>query len=427
MTNPSSSSFPHQQRRDGTLFLEEVNLLEVAKSFGTPTYVYSAATLRESLDSYLTAFREMSAIVCVSVKTNSNLSLLKICAERGSGFDIVSGGELQRVLAVGADPKRVVFSGVGKTDEELSFALDTGILMLNVESEPELERVQAIAKRKGVTAPVSLRVNPDVDAKSHPYISTGLEDHKFGIPLKRASELYRSSERFPSLTFVGVDCHIGSMITDLSVFQDGFSRVASFITDLRSEVPTIRYADLGGGLGISYHGSPGPSLADYARIVERSIGSLGMTVVLEPGRSIFGNAGVLLAKVLFVKHGKKKNFLIVDAGMNDLIRPALYEAYHEISPVVLRSGNHIMADVVGPVCESGDCFAHGRELPPIEAGEHVVFQSAGAYGFTMASNYNSRPFPAEVLVDGRNVSVVKPRKKAEELFADELAVLRAQA
>ena len=375
-------------------------------------------------------------LICVSVKANGNLSLLSLLAKEGAGFDVVSGGELARVQAAGGSPQRVVFAGVGKRDEEIRAALQAGILFFNVESVPELERIDQIAGELRVKAPIAIRVNPDVDAKTHAHISTGKEEHKFGISLAAAGSIYSENGRFPHCEFVGVDCHIGSMITDMSSFEEAFSKVMQFVSDIRPHVPSLRFIDFGGGLGISYGPAPAPDVAEFGRVASKACKSSELTAVFEPGRYIFGNAGVLLSTVLYVKESKHaaagnadagKRFLIVDAAFNDLIRPVLYEAYHSIVPLSLSSepqSRLLPYDVVGPVCETGDCFAHDRALPPLSRGERVALLSAGAYGFAMASTYNTRPTPPEVLIENGSARLIKPRRDVEELFADEKALLK---
>ncbi|MCC6953932.1 MAG: diaminopimelate decarboxylase [Deltaproteobacteria bacterium] len=417
---------PYTRYRDGELCVEDVPLSSIAERFGTPTYVYSRRSIVERFDAFAQAFSQPGECICVSVKANSNLSLLKLLAERGSGFDVVSIGELKRVIAAGGDPRKTVFAGVGKTDEEIRFAIEHDILLINVESLPELERVNALAVEAGKKARVALRVNPDVDAKTHHHINTGMEAHKFGIPFADAVQTYQNHAAFPGLDFAGVDCHIGSLITDASVFDEAFSRLAAMVGEVAAAVPDLRYVDIGGGLGVTYDGSPVPSIAEYASIVRRCLSGLHVKVIVEPGRAIFAEAGTLLSRVVFVKKARHKEFMILDAGFNDLIRPVLYDAYHEIVAVrePAKDGSDlIVADVVGPVCETADCFAHDRQLPLSQRGDLIAVQTAGAYGAVMASNYNTRGRPAEVLVDGGEVRIIRPRENAEELFKSELAVL----
>lgn len=429
-----------RQGGDKELFVEEVQLSAVAREFLTPTYVYSKAAVTEAFDSFSLAFQKIGipSLVCVSVKTNSNLSLLSLLSKKNAGFEVVSGGELKRVFTAGGDPKKVVFAGVGKTDEEIRFALTSGILMLNVESREELLRIQEIAdtlQKNGLLsspAPVALRVNPDIDAKTHPYISTGLEEHKFGIPLPEAMLLY-SNPSFQNrvINFVGVHCHLGSMVTELDVFREAFKKLGTFVQDLNAKMPTLRFLDIGGGLGVSYRNDIAhPAVEDYAAIVVESFRPLGLdlTLLLEPGRFVFANAAVLLTKVLFQKQNSKKQFTIVDAGFNDLIRPTLYQAYHEIEPVKYdHDRKQLAVDVVGPICESSDCFAKGRVLPELKRDDLVVIHSTGAYGFSMASNYNTRPRPAEVLICGNKMIEIRPRESVESLYQDEIAALKRVA
>ena len=416
-----------RNEQTGELKVEQVSFADIAEECGSPVYVYSQAAISSAFADFQQAVSAFSPLICVSVKANSNLSILQLLSERGAGFDVVSGGELARVVAAGGDPSKAVFAGVGKTDEEIFYGLEQNILMFNVESREELERIDSLAKSRGLKAPVSLRVNPDVDAKTHAYISTGMEKHKFGIAREQAAELYRAQADFPNINFVGIDCHIGSMISDMSAFSEAFARMKEFGTELRSEVPSLRYLDLGGGLGVSYQrGVPGPSVAEYGRAVEECFSGTDFELIFEPGRFIFANAGVLLTKVLFTKQNSKKRFIIVDSGFNDLLRPALYQAHHDIEPVIAQgSPAELPADLVGPICESGDCFGGERQIEALNRGDLVVVFSSGAYGFTMASNYNTRPRPAEILVEGDSFRVIRPREVLEDLFADEVKCLRA--
>lgn len=424
--------------RTGELCIEGVRLAELAARFGTPAYCYSKQYIVEAFSAYEQGLSGsgVSGLVCVSVKANGNLTLLSLLGRRGAGFDVVSGGELYRVVRATGDSSKVVFSGVGKNDQEIVTALRQGILMFNVESVAELARINSVSAQLGIRAPVAIRVNPDIDAKTHPYISTGLEEHKFGVPLGQALELYRCATEYPQLDFVGVDCHVGSMITDLSCFTEAFRKIRGFVEAVRECSPELKFIDVGGGLAVSYGGRDSVeelapesySIESYCNILRRELGGLGLTIVVEPGRSIFANSSVLLTKVLYLKPTSKKQFVVVDAGFNDLIRPALYEAYHGIelvnAQVAGASGKEGPVDVVGPVCESGDCFAHDRILPEVRADDLLVLKSAGAYGFTMASNYNTRPRPVELLVDGADVMVIRPRETVEQLLAGELEVFR---
>jgi diaminopimelate decarboxylase len=414
----------HFEYRDGEMFAEGVPLKKIAKDVGTPAYVYSLATLKRHYNVFDQAFAAVPHIVCFSVKANSNIALLKIFANQGSGFDIVSGGELFRALKAGADPRKIVFSGVGKKRREIEDALDAGILMFNVESEEELTALNEIAGAMGKKAPVSLRVNPDVDPQTHPYISTGMKKAKFGVEIKRSVEGYRKAASLPYLEVVGVDCHIGSQLTSLSPFVDALARVREYLDrvlvgSLRKEGAAIRYLDLGGGLGINYHDETPPLPDEYAKAIIQGLEGLDLTLILEPGRVIVGNAGILLTEVQYVKETDTKNFVIVDGGMNDLIRPALYGSYQAIRPVRERQGDSIVADIVGPICESGDFFAKDREIPRPKRGDLLAVMSAGAYGFTMASNYNSHPKPPEILVDGDKYYIIRSRESLDDLIRGE--------
>jgi diaminopimelate decarboxylase len=414
----------HFEYRDGELFAEAVPLKKIAREVGTPAYVYSLATLRRHFRVFDQAFKAVPHIVCFSVKANSNIALLKVFASEGSGFDIVSGGELFRALKAGADPKKIVFSGVGKKRPEIEAALDAGILMFNVESEAELTALDEIAGGRGKKAPVSLRINPDVDPQTHPYISTGMKKAKFGVEIKRSVELYRKAASLPHLEVVGVDCHIGSQLTSISPFVDALARVREYLDrvlvgSLRKEGAAIRYLDLGGGLGISYKDEMPPSPQEYADAIIRGVEGLNLTLIFEPGRVIVGNAGIFLTEVQYVKDTEEKSFVIVDGGMNHLIRPALYGSYQAIQPVVQANGEKIVADVVGPICESGDFFAKDREIARPERGDLLAVMSAGAYGFTMASNYNSFPKPPEILVDGDKYYVIRSRESFDDLIRGE--------
>ncbi len=406
--------------RDGELFAEGVPVRRIAQEVGTPAYIYSLATLRRHFRVFDQAFASFSHVVCFSMKSNSNLAILRIFVKEGGGFDIVSGGELFRALRAGADPKKIVFSGVGKRKEEFEYALTSGILMFNVESEQELTVLNEVARGVGKKAPISLRVNPDVDPKTHPYISTGMKKSKFGIDIKRSMDEYKRALSLSHLEVIGVDCHIGSQLTSVPPFVDALTRVRSLVDALRKEGAGIRYLDLGGGLGIKYKDEDPPHPEAYAEALIRGLEGLDVTLILEPGRVIVGNAGILVSEVLYLKETDEKKFVVVDGAMNDLIRPALYGSYQGISPVMKRDGEGIVADVVGPICESGDFFAKDREIPRVQPGDFLAIMSAGAYGFTMASNYNSRPKAAEVLVDGANFYVVRGRETLEDLIKGEV-------
>lgn len=407
--------------RDGKLHCEQVNLEVIAKAAGTPCYVYSARSILDSYRAYDDAFGDMPHMVCYAVKANSTLAVLSLLARAGCGFDIVSGGELFRVLKAGGDPARVVFSGVGKTPAEIEFALRSGIRNFNCESEAELGEIDAVAEQLGVTAFFAVRVNPDVDAATHPYISTGLRDHKFGIDIAAAPDVYNRSRTFRNLRATGVDCHIGSQILDYSSILEATGKALALIETLRANGHAIGHLDMGGGLGIAYRaGDRKPSIRKFVSAVRERIGNAGLQVLVEPGRSIVGEAGVLLTRVLYRKKTHLKEFLVVDAAMNDLIRPALYGAHHEILPLRQTTGGlPIVADVVGPICETGDFLARGRTLPGLEPGDELAIQATGAYGFVQASNYNSRPRVPEVLVEENQWRVIRTRESYEDLIRGE--------
>jgi diaminopimelate decarboxylase len=414
----------HFEYRNGEMFAEGVSLKRIAREVGTPAYVYSLATLKRHFKVFDEAFTKVRHIVCFSVKANSNLALLRSFATQGSGCDMVSGGELFRVLKVGADPKKIVFSGVGKKKEEIEYALNTGILMFNVESEQELLALNDIALGIGKRAPISLRVNPDVDPQTHPYISTGMKKAKFGVDIKKSLETYRTAISLKNVEVVGVDCHIGSQLTSITPFVDALAKVREYLDrvlagEMKREGAQIRYLDLGGGLGIHYHDETPPLPDEYAKAIIQGLEGLDVTLILEPGRVIVGNAGILLTEVQYIKETDTKKFVIVDSGMNDLIRPALYGSYQAIQPVVDNQAQKIVVDVVGPICESGDFFAKDREIPRPQRGDLLAVMSAGAYGFTMASNYNSHPKSPEVLVDGEKYYVVRERESFEDLIRGE--------
>ena len=406
--------------RDGILHAEDVALSEVAAAVGTPAYVYSEATLTRHFRVFDEALAGLPHLVCYAMKANSNLAVLRVMARLGAGMDVVSGGEYLRARAAGVPGDRIVFSGVGKTAEEMRLALGGGIRQFNVESEPELRALSAIATELGLRAPIALRVNPDVDARTHAKIATGKSENKFGIPIGKAVAVYAEAARLPGIEIVGVDVHIGSQLTDLAPFEAAFTKIADLTVRLRAEGHDIRRLDLGGGLGIPYRATnEAPPLPfDYGEVIRRTLGHLGCEIEIEPGRLIAGNAGVLLASVLYVKEGDGRDFLILDAGMNDLVRPAMYEAWHDVVPVVEPGPDAVPRpiDVVGPVCETGDTFARDRALPPLGAGDLVAFRSAGAYGAVMASEYNSRPLVPEVLVSGSRWAVVRPRPTLDEML-----------
>ena len=416
--------------RGGSLQVEDVPLQAVAERFGTPTYVYSRAALAGAYRAFETAFAQAlgqvasraadapAPLVCYAVKANPNLAILNLFARMGSGFDIVSAGELARVVAAGGDPSKVVFSGVGKSADELKVALEAGILCFNIESIPELHRLERVAGALGKVAPVSIRVNPDVNPNTHPYITTGLNENKFGVNHADALALYRAARGCRHLRITGIDCHIGSQITEISPYADALERILELADHLASEGIMLEHVDLGGGLGIRYSEECPPSVDEYAAAITRVFGNRPQRLVFEPGRLLVGNAGLLLTRVEYLKPGPVKNFAIVDAAMNDLMRPALYEAYHEVLPVVPRTGDAQWYDVVGPVCESGDWLARNRSLV-IAEGDLLVIASAGAYGMSMSSNYNTRPRAAEVMVDGTHMHEVRARERIEQLFEGE--------
>lgn len=415
----------HFEYRNGEMFAEGVPLKRIAKEVGTPAYVYSLATLKRHYQVFDQAFAKVPHIVCFSVKANSNLALLRTFAKEGSGFDIVSGGELFRALKAGGDPKKIVFSGVGKKQDEIEYALRSEILMFNVESEDELVALNDIARGLGKKAPISLRINPDVDPQTHPYISTGMKKAKFGVEIKKSVEAYKKAASLPNVDVVGVDCHIGSQLTSLSPFVDALARVREYLDrvlvgSLQKEGAQIRYLDLGGGLGINYHDETPPQPEEYARAIIDGLEGLDITLILEPGRVIVGNAGILITEVQYVKENDAKRFVIVDGGMNDLIRPALYGSYQAIQPVMKTEAETIIADIVGPICESGDFFAKDREIGRPQRGDLLAIMSAGAYGFTMASNYNSHPKAPEILVDGDKYYIVRKRESFEDLINGEV-------
>lgn len=404
--------------RDGELFAEGVALSAIAERFGTPTYVYSRAHIEAQYLAYADALAGTPHLVCFAVKANSNLGVLNVLARLGAGFDIVSGGELERVLAAGGSADKIVFSGVGKTREDMRRALEVGVHCFNVESTDELERLQVVAAELGVRAPISLRVNPDVDAGTHPYISTGLKENKFGIAIADAEDVYVRAAQLPNLEVVGVDCHIGSQLTTLPPFLDALDRLLALIDRLGDCGIYLRHIDLGGGLGVRYRDEEPPLAADYIKAVRERIDGRDLTLVFEPGRFIVANAGVLLTQVEYLKHTEHKDFAIVDAAMNDLIRPALYQAWMDVTAVRPRATPARAYDIVGPICETGDFLAKDRQLA-LEEGDLLAVHSAGAYGFVMSSNYNTRGRAAEVLVDGDQAIEVRRRETVAELFAGE--------
>ena len=410
----------HFAYRAGVLHAEAVDLIDLAAAVGTPFYCYSTATIERHYQVFAHAFADVSALVCYAMKANSNQAVIKTLARLGAGADVVSEGELKRARAAGIPPHKIMFSGVGKTARELALAIDEGILCINVESEPELELLSSIAQQKGRTAHVSLRVNPDIDARTHAKIATGKAENKFGIPISQAREVYARAAKLPGLRATGVDMHIGSQITDLAPFDDAFALLSEFVRTLRGDGHTISHLDLGGGLGIPYRedNEPPPHPDAYAAMVKRATRDLGCTLIFEPGRLIVGNAGILVTRVLYLKGGETKSFVIVDAGMNDLIRPTLYEAHHDIRPVREPDplARRIVADVVGPVCESGDFLALDRDMAEPRPGDLLAVMSAGAYGAVQAGTYNTRPLVPEVLVREGEWALVRPRLEAEALI-----------
>lgn len=409
----------HFHYQNGELSCEEVPLARIAREVGTPVYVYSYATLERHWRVFEESFAGLPHLICFAMKANSNLAILRAITKMRGGFDIVSGGELFRALTAGAPADRIVYSGVGKTEEEMRYALKAGILQFNVESEEELHLLNRVAKETGKKAPVSIRVNPDINPRTHPYISTGLKKSKFGVPLKESLSLYETARRLPFLRIQGVGCHIGSQITKLSPFTDALGRVAKLVEALRKRGFSIETLDLGGGLGITYKDEVPPHPHQYGEALQKGLASLGCRVLLEPGRVIVGNAGILLTRVLYRKRQGAKRFVIVDGGMNDLIRPALYGSFHQIWPVKKGSRRRERVDVVGPICESGDFFAENRPLSVVGSADLLAVMSAGAYGFVMGSHYNSRPRTAEVMVRGDRFFVVRNREEYKDLLRGE--------
>ncbi len=407
--------FRYQQDR---LFAENVALGDIAQRFGTPCYVYSRAALTDGYRQFAEAFKSRDHLICYAVKANSNLAILNLFALLGAGFDIVSGGELQRVLAAGGAPNKVVFSGVGKSEAEMRQALQAGILCFNVESASELERLNTVAGSMHKVAPVSLRVNPNVDAKTHPYISTGLKQNKFGVAYTEALALYRQAAAMPHLRVTGMDCHIGSQLTETSPFIAAAEKVLALVEQLAAAGIVLEHLDLGGGLGIRYNEETPPSIAEYAHALLGALQGRTEKILVEPGRVLVGNAGVLLTRIEYLKHGEEKNFAIVDAAMNDLMRPALYDAYHAILPLQKNAVTTQRYEVVGPICETGDFIGHAREMA-VDQGDVLAVMSAGAYGMSMSSNYNTRPRAAEVMVDGSLMHVIRERETVSQLYASE--------
>ena len=414
----SASGFDFFERRDGILHAENLPLPRIAAEFGTPCYVYSKAALTRAWHDFTAELAGRDALVCYAMKANSNLAVLNTFAKLGAGFDIVSGGELARVIAAKGDPRKVIFSGVGKREDEIAFALEQNILCFNLESAPELDRVAAVAQRAGRQAPISFRVNPDVDAGTHPYISTGLKENKFGVEFNAALALYRKAASMPGVRIAGIDCHIGSQLTDVSPLLEALDKMLGLIDALARDGIVIHHLDLGGGLGIRYADEIPPDPRLYMREVIKRIGTRKLKLMFEPGRNLVGNAGVLLTRVEHLKINAAKNFAVIDAAMNDLLRPALYAAHHDIVPVLTGAAPSARYDVVGPVCESGDFLGKDRALA-VREGDLLAIMSAGAYSMAMASNYNTRPRAAEVMVDGDQAHLVRRRERVEELFAPE--------
>lgn len=411
------------QYKGKDLYCEEVSIDKIAEAVGTPFYLYSHRTMARHYKAFQGAFVSVPHLVCYSVKANSNLSVLKTFVDMGSGVDTVSGGEIYRSLKAGVAPEKIVFSGVGKKEEEIAYGLKTGILMFNVESAQELEAINGIAKRLDLKAPISLRVNPDVDPKTHPYISTGLKKAKFGIDIKIAKALYRHARTLKNLDVIGVDCHIGSQLTSVSPFIDALRKIKEMIQSVREDGTRIKYLDLGGGLGITYREEAPPHPTKYGEAIIKEVDGLDITLIFEPGRVLVGNAGVLVTRVIYTKKSAEKSFVIVDAAMNDLARPALYDSYHGIKPVKIpESEEEVTVDVVGPICETGDFLAKEIEVPIFQQGDLMAVMSAGAYGFTMSSNYNSRPRVAEVIVKGEDYTIVRERESYEDLVRGEKIV-----
>ncbi|MEY1554028.1 diaminopimelate decarboxylase [Yoonia sp. R2331] len=411
----------HFLYRDGALWAEDVPITDIAASVGTPFYVYSAATLLRHFKLFDDALDGLPHLVCFAMKSCSNLAVLKLLGDAGAGMDVVSGGEYLRAKAAGVSGDRIVFSGVGKTAAEMKIALEGGIRQFNVESEPEMEVLSAVATKLRKTAPITIRVNPDVDAKTHAKIATGKSENKFGIPIARAREVYATAAKLPGLKVIGIDVHIGSQLTDLAPFEAAYQKVAELTEELRADGHEISRLDLGGGLGIPYtRSNEAPPLpTDYGALIKRTVGHLGCEVEIEPGRLISGNAGLMVSDVIYVKDGADRQFLIIDAAMNDLIRPAMYEAHHDIVPVIepTPGAEQVPYDIVGPICESGDTFAKGRMMPQLVTGDLVAFRSAGAYGAVMSSEYNSRPMIPEVLVQGDQFAVIRPRPTFDEMLS----------
>src|SRR5512145_1744061 len=418
---PALPQSPFIGYRAGTLYMEDVPLAQVAQRYGTPCFVYSRAHLTGAFQAFDRPFGAQPHLICYAAKANASLAILNLFARLGSGFDIVSGGELERVLAAGGAASKVVFSGVGKSEAEMRLALEAGILCFNVESAPELDRLNAVAGSMGKVAPISLRVNPDVDAKTHPYISTGLKQNKFGVAYTEALALYRKAAAMPHLRVTGMDCHIGSQLTETSPFIAAAEKVLALVDQLAAAGIVLEHLDLGGGLGIRYDDEMPPSIAEYAQALLGALQGRSEKIIVEPGRVLVGNAGVLLTRIEYLKHGEEKNFAIVDAAMNDLMRPALYDAFHAIQPVRKSAAPSQLYEVVGPVCETGDFLGHARQLG-VSEGDVLAVMSAGAYGMSMSSNYNTRPRAAEVMADGAVTHLIRERETVRQLYVAEKIV-----
>lgn len=416
MSDAHFEAFP---RRDGCLYAEGLPVADIAAQVGTPVYLYSAGALLHAYDGIDEAFAGRPHLICYSIKANMNLAVVNTLVRRGAGIDVTSRGELFRARAAGADPEKIVYSGVGKRDDEIRAALEEGIKLFNVESRAELRHIDSVAGAMGVRAPIAFRVNPDVDPQTHPYISTGLRTSKFGVPISEAVEAYAEAKALPNVDVIGLDCHIGSQLVSIEPFADALARVASLVVELRGAGHGIEIIDVGGGLGVMYAEEVPPSPAEYAAAVQGAVGDLDCEIVLEPGRSLTANAGIFVTRVLYTKGSDEKSFVVVDGGMNDLLRPALYGSYQRIEPVGQARPGVQKVDIVGPVCESGDFFAKDRSFPSVEEGDLVAVRSAGAYGFSMSSNYNGRPRCAEVLVRGNRFAVVRERESLEDLVRGE--------
>lgn len=406
--------------KNGELYCEGISVQHIAREVGTPFYLYSFNTLKRHFKVFNEAFRDIPHLVCYSAKANSNIAIIRIFINLGGGVDVVSGGELYRALKAGSDPKKIVFSGVGKSEDEIDYALNVGILMFNVESLEELFKINERAGYLRKKAPISIRINPDIDPKTHPYISTGLKKNKFGIDISQASIAYRLASELPNLEIIGVDCHLGSQLIKVEPIVEALKKLKQLFENLRESGLNIKYLDLGGGLGITYEDEEPPHPIEYASKILDEIRGFECTLILEPGRVIVGNAGILVTKVLYTKENEQKRFVIVDAGMNDLVRPSYYGSYHQICPVKKMNREEIVADVVGPICESSDFFAKDRRIPKFQSGELMAIMSAGAYGFSMSSNYNSRPRIAEVLVREDEMYIIRKRESYEDLIRGEL-------